>query len=213
MRPSSVTSLLFLSSTACARPGKRDETITTTITTTTIVGVTTYYKFLSGSPPAITNLGADAPTTAAPAPAEPTTVTVTSTVTSTALAVEEIIYPCVNMVDEQGPAYGDAQSAAPLGQQNTRYTLDDASGWGATAEGCCNACYFGVANCVQAYWYFYEGCVVGTATNLTSGTGANASPVCPAGTFAGLTYGPDVAPAFRSTGNIAGPCGQGYTNF
>ena len=34
-----------------------------------------------------------------------------------------------------------------------------------------------------------------------------------AGLLAGLTYGPDVDPAFRSTGNIAGPCGWSYTNF
>lgn len=51
------------------------------------------------------------------------------------------------------------------------------------------------------------------ATDLSAGTGKGVSSSCPAGTFGGLTYGPDVNPAFRSTGNIAGPCGVGYTNF
>lgn len=67
---------------------------------------------------------------------------------------------------------------------------------------------------MQAYWYSYEGCVVSQATNTTGkGTGKGVSAVCPVGTLAGLTYGPDVQPAFRSTGNIVGPCGVGYDNF
>ncbi|RYP71668.1 hypothetical protein DL771_004619 [Monosporascus sp. 5C6A] len=35
---------------------------------------------------------------------------------------------------------------------------------------------------------------------------------CPVGTFEGLTYGPDVRPACGSTGNIARPYDQSYTN-
>ncbi|KAI1378144.1 hypothetical protein F4677DRAFT_458818 [Hypoxylon crocopeplum] len=210
MRANSIASLLMLVATASARPGRRDETVTTTITTTTTVGATTYYKFSSGSPPSTTSL-AEQTTTATPE--DTTTVTVTSTATETIPAVSETVYPCANMVDNQGPAYGDAHPATSLAQQNTLYTLSDASGWGESAESCCNACYFGVANCVQAYWYFYEGCVVSVATDLSPGTGDNASTSCPAGTFDGLAYGPDVNPAFHSTGNIAGPCGQSYTNF
>jgi hypothetical protein len=54
---------------------------------------------------------------------------------------------------------------------------------------------------------------VSQATDLSSGSGKGVTPNCPAGVFAGLSYGPDVKPAFRSTGNIAGPCGEAYMNF
>ena len=50
------------------------------------------------------------------------------------------------------------------------------------------------------------------ATDLGSASGQGNSTLCPAGTFNELTYGPDVNPVFRSTGNFAGPCGQRYTN-
>ena len=46
-----------------------------------------------------------------------------------------------------------------------------------------------------------------------TGTGIGVSSVCPNGAIGGLTYGPDSNPPFRSTGDIAGPCGQSYTNF
>lgn len=36
------------------------------------------------------------------------------------------------------------------------------------------------------------------------------SEQCPQGTIGGLTYGNDTNPAFRSTGNIVGPCGGSY---
>ena len=104
--------------------------------------------------------------------------------------------------------------ATDLGLENTRYGLETAEG--ASARACCEACHFGgaaTANCVQAYWYSYQGCVVSRAARPGAGTGEHASPACPAGLLAGLTYGPDVDPAFRSTGNIAGPCGSLYTNF
>ena len=44
------------------------------------------------------------------------------------------------------------------------------------------------------------------------GTGQGVTSTCPSGVIAGLVYGPDVAPAFRSSGNIAGPCGSAYNS-
>jgi len=38
--------------------------------------------------------------------------------------------------------------------------------------------------------------------------GVNAQ--CPQGQIEGLAYGNDTDPAFRSTGNIVGPCGVSY---
>ena len=43
-----------------------------------------------------------------------------------------------------------------------------------------------------------------------TGTGEGISTVCPQGTVEGLTYSNDTNPAFRSTGDFAGPCGQTY---
>ncbi|KAI0838528.1 hypothetical protein F5Y06DRAFT_296605 [Hypoxylon sp. FL0890] len=206
--------------------------VTTTVFTTTVIGAAIHYKFLSGSPPS---------TSTATAPASKTTIctrrsvifevttlefsepsiivtsetkTVTETLKSatTRRAMTQTVYPCANMTNFQGPAYGDANILTPLAQSNSLYGLNDTSGHGVSAEACCNACYFAVSNCIQAYWYFYEGCVVSVATNLTDTWGENESSACPSGTFEGLTYGPDAKPAFRSTGNIAGPCGRDYTN-
>ena len=44
---------------------------------------------------------------------------------------------------------------------------------------------------------------------LGSGEGVSAS--CPSGKIRGLTYGPDGVPPFRSTGDLAGPCGESYS--
>ena len=82
---------------------------------------------------------------------------------------------------------------------------------GATLEGCCNLCYFNVTNCIQAYYYFYEGCVIQQGTNV-NGTARGISDSCPSGQITGLTYGNDTNPPFRSTGSIAGPCGQIYND-
>lgn len=43
-----------------------------------------------------------------------------------------------------------------------------------------------------------------------TGTGEGISAFCPQGTVEGLIYSNDTDPAFRSTGNFAGPCGQVY---
>ncbi|KAL8822369.1 MAG: hypothetical protein Q9191_006896 [Dirinaria sp. TL-2023a] len=82
---------------------------------------------------------------------------------------------------------------------------------GDSLEGCCNLCFFGVPNCIQAFYYFYEGCVIQQASAPT-GTGVGVSDVCPQGQIAGLTYSRDdtADPPFRSTGDIAGPCGAVY---
>ena len=82
----------------------------------------------------------------------------------------------------------------------------------ATLEGCCNVCYFGILNCIQAFWYSYQGCVVQQAVAPT-GTGVGVSSVCPNGKISGLTYNRDSGADVRSTGDIAGPCGQFYNNF
>lgn len=67
---------------------------------------------------------------------------------------------------------------------------------------------------MQAWWYFYEGCVVQQAVNVTemqqTKVTGKESQTCPQGTIGGLTYGNDTDPAFRSTGNIVGPCGSSY---
>ncbi|KAI1078150.1 hypothetical protein F5B20DRAFT_244924 [Whalleya microplaca] len=212
------------------------EEVSATVTTTEATGIpSTVYEFLSGSPSSTAALQGRSPDTfttlpigpsptaavvttftdSCPVPTttvttETTTLIVSVTVTEPAV-ITETVYPCANMVDNQGPAYGDAHAAISLEQQNSLHYINTPEG--ASAESCCNLCYFGLENCVQAYWYFYEGCVISQATNLTAGTGEHVSSTCPVGTFEGLTYGPDVAPAFRSTGNIAGPCGQSYTNF
>lgn len=91
---------------------------------------------------------------------------------------------------------------------NSLYGLDTPAG---TLEGCCNLCYFGLPNCIQAFFYFYQGCVIQQADNVT-GSGLGISNVCPKGYIAGLTYNRDTNPPFRSTGDIAGPCGQTYNN-
>ena len=51
------------------------------------------------------------------------------------------------------------------------------------------------------------------ATDSTGGgAGAGGGNTCPRGALEGLVYGPDVGGGpFRSTGDIGGPCGVGYT--
>jgi len=64
---------------------------------------------------------------------------------------------------------------------------------------------------VQAWWYFYEGCVVQQAVEVDNvGEEEEVNAQCPQGTIEGLSYGNDTDPAFRSTGNIVGPCGASY---
>lgn len=94
------------------------------------------------------------------------------------------------------------------GTSNQRFDLSTKGG---TLEGCCNICYFDIPNCLQAFYYSYQGCVVQQPTEIV-GTGPGVSSVCPNGQIAGLTYNRDTNPPFRSTGNIAGPCGQTYNN-
>ncbi|KAH6642081.1 hypothetical protein C7974DRAFT_94827 [Boeremia exigua] len=137
----------------------------------------------------------------------------TSTTTSTETSSDRIItlYPCATPLPTliSTLPYGDAVSSNDLGIQNTRFDLNDARG--ASAEACCNTCYFGIPNCIQAFFYSYQGCVVQQAFNQGSGVGVSVS--CPSGLFSGLTYTLDTSPAFRSTGDFAGPCGVQYNNF
>ncbi|RYP92215.1 hypothetical protein DL770_001634 [Monosporascus sp. CRB-9-2] len=105
----------------------------------------------------------------------------------------------------------DAEPSAHRLHASCHYHLS--SPQGSSPRACCETCHFGVESCVQAYWSPYQGCVVSQATNAAADTGHHVTCSCPVGTFEGLIYGPDVRPAFRSTGNIAGPCGQSYTNF
>lgn len=171
------------------------------------------------------------PTTTAPPNQDPSATSkacsclglTTSTVTSTAIAdyvttitaspavatTTKTVYPCASPLPSPGPAYGLAQGSRPP-TDNTLFYLDSPEGNSAAA--CCNTCFFGVPNCVQAFWYFYEGCVVSQVSGAANGDGQSVSGVCPAGRIQGLTYGPDNGGPFRSTGDIAGPCGQAYTN-
>ena len=104
--------------------------------------------------------------------------------------------------------YGASNGANTGGNQNNLYGSETT---GNSLEGCCNLCFFGVPNCVQAVYYSYEGCVIEQAVSPL-GTGQGVSDVCPVGQIAGLTYNPDTNPPFRSTGLIAGPCGSVYNN-
>jgi hypothetical protein len=146
--------------------------------------------------------------------------TVTSTVTEfttvEAAASTSTLYPCASPFPSLTPTlpYGDATLPSNFSTENTLFYVSSTTE-GASAQACCNACFFELANCIQAYWYSYEGCVVSLATNSSlagSASGEQVSTACPAGIFNGLTYEQDTNPAFRSTGNIAGPCGQTYNN-
>jgi len=141
-----------------------------------------------------------------PIPASTLTVTSTRTTTVSPPTFTETVYPCSN----SSILYGTASSSA--GTQNTLYGLDTEQG--VDVVECCNTCLFDTENCVQAWWYFYEGCVVQQAVNVTetrvNGNVQGESEQCPQGTIEGLTYGNDTNPAFRSTGNIVGPCGGSY---
>ncbi|KAL8696719.1 MAG: hypothetical protein Q9201_007515 [Fulgogasparrea decipioides] len=147
------------------------------------------------------------------------TLTATTTKTSTKTATTKVpatvtktVYPCATPVPNRIPTvpYGLAsQPPSIAGTQNTRYYLDTPEG--ASVEACCNLCYFGIPNCLQAFYYSYQGCVVQQPTEVTS-TGPGVSSVCPNGQIAGLIYNPDANADPRGTGDMAGPCGQTYNN-
>ena len=99
-------------------------------------------------------------------------------------------------------------AALPDVDGNALYGLETTQG--GTLSGCCNACYFELENCLQAWWYSYEGCVVMTADPTKfNGTGA-ATSTCPQGKITGLEYERDTSASFRSDGDFAGPCGETY---
>lgn len=87
--------------------------------------------------------------------------------------------------------------AGVVSSEQTKYAPDTSQG--ASFDGCCNFCFFGTSNCIQTYWYSYQGCVVERGTSV-NGIGVGASNVCPRGQIAGLVYDPDNNPSFRSTG-------------
>jgi len=130
----------------------------------------------------------------------------------TKLTLTPPLSACANPFPTNIPTmpYGDAINSASFSTANTLYYITSTPE-GASAQACCNTCFFGVENCVNAFWYSYEGCVVQQAVNVT-GNGVGLSAQCPGGQLKGLTYSNDTAPAFRSTGNIAGPCGVSYAN-
>lgn len=55
--------------------------------------------------------------------------------------------------------------------------------------------------------------MVSQAFNTGAQTGMGVSNTCPGGVLSGLVYGNDAAPAYGTTGNIAGPCAQSYVNY
>ncbi|KAG7008652.1 hypothetical protein G7Y79_00004g012360 [Physcia stellaris] len=155
-------------------------------------------------------------------PTPTTTVTTTKTATTTKTVstsktvqppvVTSTKYPCATPIPTKVPTipYGKSDGTGVGETSNSRYYLDTPEG--ETLEGCCNVCYFGIPNCIQAFWYSYQGCVVQQAV-APSGSGVGVSSVCPNGKISGLTYNRDTGADFRSTGDIAGPCGQVYNNF
>ncbi|KAI4200311.1 MAG: hypothetical protein LQ350_004059 [Teloschistes chrysophthalmus] len=142
------------------------------------------------------------------------TATVTATTTTTVAASPVYItkYPCADPFPTRIPTlpFGDATSPTDLGLQNGRFFTDTPQGQ--SGQACCNACFFELENCINAYYYSYQGCVYSQATNLTNASGQGVDATCPAGYFKGLTYVPDTKYDFRSQGTLAGPCGQTYNN-
>ncbi|KAL8665213.1 MAG: hypothetical protein Q9202_002435 [Teloschistes flavicans] len=217
-------------------------TSTAKVTKTVTTGsVSTLYAFLPGNPPSTTkarreidarNAPADPPVPTyvgqyplpliskacsclnLPTPTTTARTTATSTTTTTVAASPTYItkYPCADPFPTLTPnlPFGDYSSPSDLALQNNRFYLDTPEG--SSGQACCNACFFEIQNCINAYYYSYQGCVVSQATNLTSASGQGVDATCPAGYFKGLTYLPDTQPAFRSQGNLAGPCGQTYNN-
>ena len=189
--------------------------------TATAAYASTTKLFLPGSPPiAEIHLEDEVLESAAFLESACSCLGLSATTTTTILAQENIayvdtetIYPCATTngaLPSPGPAYGKAENTGSLALSNDLYNLTSSEG--SNAEACCNTCFFELENCVAAWWYIYEGCVVSQATNLTSATGSGISNSCPAGSFEGLSYVPDFDPPFASTGDIAGPCGTSYTN-
>lgn len=134
---------------------------------------------------------------------------ITTVIAATATpATKSTVYPCASPLPSPGPAYGLAQGSVPH-VENSLFYINTPEG--ASAEACCNTCFFEIENCIQAFWYSYEGCVVSQGTDV-NGTGQGISKTCPAGIIQGLQYGPDGTPPFRSTGDFAGPCGEAYAN-
>ncbi|KAI4120363.1 MAG: hypothetical protein LQ338_007072 [Usnochroma carphineum] len=148
-----------------------------------------------------------------PTPVTKTTTTSTKKVTTKgpASTVTKTVYPCATPIPSLTPnvPYG-LSSGSPNIVGGVGNSLYGSGTSGTTLEGCCNLCYFEVPNCVQAYWYFYQGCVINAVT--VNSTGPGISNICPNGQIPGLTYSPGSNPPFRSTGDIAGPCGQTYNN-
>jgi len=149
-------------------------------------------------------------------------ITSTSTTTITVDIETTTVYPCATPLPTKTSTipYGLRNNGEYETSGNSIFT--DSTTQGATLEGCCNACFFELQNCIQAFWYSYEGCVVmqpgvfnGTTlmTNDPSsynGSGNGVSSTCPKGSIVGLSYAPDSGADERSTGDIAGPCGVAY---
>lgn len=215
MKLNTVIAWSGISASALSAPGAAitSTVLTTTTSTVTIGSASTAYTFVSGNPPS---------STAAVVKKEvakekrATTSTVTEFITIEAPATTSTLYPCASPFPSLTPTlpYGDATLPSNFSTANSLFYVSSTTE-GASAQACCNACFFELANCIQAYWYSYEGCVVSLATNSSlagSASGEQVSTACPAGIFNGLAYEQDTNPAFRSTGTIAGPCGQTYNN-
>ncbi|KAI4236864.1 MAG: hypothetical protein L6R40_006054 [Gallowayella cf. fulva] len=148
-----------------------------------------------------------------PTPVTKTTKTSVKTTTTTvpASTVTKTVYPCATPVPTLIPTVPFGKANQPPSIPGTQNDLYGQGTTGETIEGCCNLCYFALPNCLNAFFYGYQGCVVQQPTEVI-GTGPGVSEVCPNGQIAGLTYARDTTPPFRSQGQIAGPCGQTYNN-
>jgi len=87
-------------------------------------------------------------------------ITSTSTTTITADVETTTVYPCATPLKTKTSTipYGLRTGGQYKTSGNNLFSLSTTEG--ATLEGCCNACFFELENCIQAFWYFYEGCVV-----------------------------------------------------
>lgn len=112
-------------------------------------------------------------------------------------------------------AYGISNRGGNQGPINSTL-YDPSTPIGSTREACCNECYFGSQNCVQATYHddFVAflgdlGCRINLApAAVGDGLPAHETENCPSGVISGLIYGPgDGYPMF-----IPGPCGEVYQN-
>ncbi|KAL8872228.1 MAG: hypothetical protein Q9174_002108 [Haloplaca sp. 1 TL-2023] len=125
-----------------------------------------------------------------PITATSTKVSTTTITTQVASTITKTVYPCASPVPSKIPTIPFGRASSPPSIPGTQNALYGQGTYGSTLGGCCNLCYFLLPNCLNAFYYDYQGCVVQTPTEVI-GTGPGVSDVCPNGQIAGLTYSPE----------------------